>query len=64
MPAGCEIYENRPILCRMFGASEEDLLKCPHGYKADKLLTAKKSRQIVRIYTRIIYGKMMKKEDQ
>lgn len=27
----CEIYENRPFLCRAFGAIDTPLLKCPHG---------------------------------
>lgn len=27
----CTEYENRPLVCRMFGAVDTPLLKCPHG---------------------------------
>lgn len=41
--SGCSIYEDRPIICRLFGTTEK--LLCPHGIKPGKLLT----RQEVRI---------------
>jgi hypothetical protein len=28
---GCEIYANRPFMCRMFGSTDDPLLQCPHG---------------------------------
>lgn len=27
----CDIYENRPVLCRAFGAVDAAYLTCPHG---------------------------------
>jgi len=43
----CAIYSERPILCRLFGASQEKLLKCPHGCKPKQPLTIKETRRIV-----------------
>jgi len=35
---GCDCYEDRPFMCRLFAAVED--LRCPHGAKAKRLLTA------------------------
>ena len=31
----CSIYENRPTICRLFGAVETPRLTCPHGCGPD-----------------------------
>jgi uncharacterized protein len=36
---GCEVYETRPMVCRLFGAVDNPRMKCPHGCGAKKLLT-------------------------
>lgn len=36
---GCLIYPVRPALCRLFGVVDVPLMTCPHGARADKLLT-------------------------
>lgn len=45
---GCSCYENRPLMCRMFAASED--LPCPYGAKAVKPLSPDETREIVRLY--------------
>jgi uncharacterized protein len=35
----CTIYEIRPAVCRIFGASEHRRLTCPHGCRPEKLMT-------------------------
>lgn len=36
---GCVIYPVRPALCRLFGVVDAPAMTCPHGARADKLLT-------------------------
>lgn len=56
-PAGCEIYEDRPILCRLFGAvADEPLLACPHGRGPARPLTADEGRRIATEYARLVEG--------
>ena len=33
----CEVYAQRPLICRLWGADET--LRCPHGCRPKKLLT-------------------------
>lgn len=35
-PQGCMVYDQRPLLCRLFGTVES--LPCPHGQRPAKLL--------------------------
>ena len=39
-PAGCKIYPERPIVCRLFAASEYPVLRCTHGVSAPNPLNA------------------------
>ena len=45
---GCEIYELRPLLCRLFGAVSDPILKCPHGCGPAKPLDSETARKIFR----------------
>lgn len=36
----CEIYEVRPLICRLYAAVDDPGLACPHGAKAARPLTA------------------------
>lgn len=47
---GCNVYENRPFMCRLFAASEDKTLQCPHGAKALKPLSVKRSRALLDKY--------------
>jgi Fe-S-cluster containining protein len=51
--AGCGIYEDRPLICRIFGASEEPALQCPHGRKPEKPLTSTQTRTLFDRYLKI-----------
>ena len=50
----CEIYEKRPLICRLFGAVDEETLRCPHGCGPEKKLTAEEASNIMREYFKII----------
>jgi len=45
----CSVYENRPLMCRLFGTVED--LKCPYGKAPEKLLTKSQAAEIMAIYT-------------
>lgn len=47
---GCGIYENRPLVCRIFGASE--LLPCD-GCKCEKPLNAEETTSLLRRYNEL-----------
>jgi uncharacterized protein len=47
---GCEIYDKRPMVCRLFGASEDERLVCPHGKMPDKPLTVEETNRISKEY--------------
>lgn len=33
---GCEVYEERPLICRLFGTTP--MLLCPHGRHPEKMI--------------------------
>lgn len=39
----CSIYDIRPAVCRIFGASEHHRLTCPHGARPERLMTVKET---------------------
>jgi uncharacterized protein len=51
--AGCGIYEDRPMLCRLFGASDEPRMRCPHGRKPEKPLTVEQTQRLFDRYLKI-----------
>lgn len=51
---GCEIYKDRPFLCRIFGASDDPRLQCPHGCKPDKPLTIEESKELSDRYRALV----------
>lgn len=42
----CKVYDIRPMICRLWGASED--LRCPHGCRPKKLLTRAESKHLIR----------------
>lgn len=46
----CDIYEQRPIICRLFGAVDTDKLACPHGCGPETKLSDKESSEIMAEY--------------
>ena len=49
----CRIYENRPTICRLFGAVDAVFLTCPHGCAPTFKLTNEQGREISRTVERI-----------
>ena len=50
-PAGCSVYDRRPFMCRIFGASREEALSCKLGCKPVKeRLSTKDTRRLVEAY--------------
>ena len=47
---GCEIYDQRPMICRVFGATEDERLMCPHGKMPESPLTVKETDRIMKEY--------------
>jgi uncharacterized protein len=50
----CAIYDQRPFLCRIFGASEEPWLTCPHGYGPERKLTINQTRVLWDQYKKLL----------
>ena len=50
---GCTVYKERPILCRLFGASEEVRLQCPHGRRPPAPLSLLQTRVVMEMYGRL-----------
>ena len=46
-PFGCTVYENRPLMCRLFGAVNHRALTCPYGAGPELKLEDSKAREIV-----------------
>jgi len=43
-PNGCEVYEERPLICRVFGTTPR--MPCPEGRGPEKLIDSKVEAQI------------------
>ena len=43
----CSIYDRRPIICRLFGASEDPAFQCPHGRTAENPLSEIETKEIM-----------------
>lgn len=52
----CDVYENRPLVCRLFGAVESKRMICPHGCGPSKKLTERQGKKIMSQY-KVIVGK-------
>lgn len=53
----CEIYEQRPLICRLFGAVDAPLMTCPHGCGPVGKLTDEQAGEMMRIYTQELIDK-------
>ena len=51
---GCKVYDRRPFMCRLFATAIEDTrLRCPHGVRPERPLSAVKARAITDRYAKI-----------
>lgn len=48
----CSVYSKRPLICRLFGAS--DHIPCPYGCGPSKRLTAEQSHTLMAEYIEIV----------
>lgn len=48
---GCEIYDKRPFICRLFGNLEG--LECKYGYGPLKKLTKQEGDKIMKLYNNL-----------
>lgn len=53
---GCSEYENRPMICRIFGVSDTPMLRCYEGGNPERLLSEAETEKIMISYIRIIGG--------
>lgn len=44
---GCGIYENRPMVCRLFGAVDHQMMQCPHGCGPAEKISDVASRALI-----------------
>jgi uncharacterized protein len=44
---GCGIYDDRPVICRLFGAVDAPLMTCPHGCGPRSKITDRQARQMI-----------------
>jgi uncharacterized protein len=56
--SGCEIYNQRPFLCRAFGTVDHPLMKCPHGCGPKKRLSVKTGQQLMDQYHELMGEKL------
>ncbi len=50
----CDIYEQRPFICRLYGAADDPRLTCPHGCRPEKLLTADRTGELTDAYQKLM----------
>lgn len=50
----CGIYQVRPFVCRLFGTTEIERLRCPKGMGPDKLLSVEEGENLINQFLRII----------
>ena len=43
----CSVYDIRPAICRVYGASDHVRLQCPHGLKPEKPLTVEETNSLM-----------------
>jgi len=52
----CDVYEDRPIMCRIFGtAPANQKLRCPHGCAPMNPLTPDQARDIMARYIEVFF---------
>jgi hypothetical protein len=54
--SGCAIYAQRPFMCRLFGATDEPRLTCPHGCGPAQKLSAAEAHRLTNAYLALFVG--------
>ncbi|MFW6179744.1 MAG: YkgJ family cysteine cluster protein [Desulfohalobiaceae bacterium] len=50
----CEIYDQRPFICRLMGATSDPKLKCPRGCGPNKPLSARQAHRLTIRYYKLL----------
>lgn len=50
----CEIYEQRPFLCRLYNSTDDPVLRCEHGQLPEKPLSWERARKLTNQYHGLI----------
>ena len=48
---GCSVYEDRPLICRLFASCEP--MPCPYGYAPENPLSAEETKAILKEYLKL-----------
>lgn len=51
----CQSYDQRPVLCRLWGAVES--MRCPYGCEAERIMTDGEARDLIRQVFKLSDGK-------
>ena len=51
---GCQVYDKRPLMCRLFGSVDTPRLSCPHGCKPKRLLPDQAGESLRNDYIRLV----------
>ena len=50
----CSIYNDRPFMCRLYGATTDAAIACPHGCAPNKPLSAKQAAILRDKYKKLV----------
>lgn len=50
----CSIYKDRPFLCRLYGATTDAKMACPHGCGPEKPLSMKQAKILTDKYSKLM----------
>lgn len=53
---GCDIYAQRPLVCRIFGTVDDKKIECPHGCRPPFLLRPEAAHVILMEYVKKFIG--------
>ncbi len=43
----CNVYQHRPLICRLWGVVDTPMMRCPHGCVPSRWLTDEESRSLL-----------------
>jgi Fe-S-cluster containining protein len=52
----CSVYNDRPFLCRLFGATADSKMSCKHGCGPEKPLSLKQTEILMKRYMSLMKG--------
>lgn len=43
----CDVYEVRPLICRLWGVTDHPLMRCPHGCEVEVILSDPQAKMLM-----------------